>query len=108
MSMTCKQLAGACDIEFHAETFEEMGEKSRKHAMEMAEMGDQAHIEKMEEMKSLMNKPEAMKEWFEEKQKEFDVLSVDENTRYSDLRNFAQVSKSGFTLIGYFSYCILI
>lgn len=72
--MTCKQLAGACDKQFHAETFEEMGEKSRKHAIEMAKNGDKAHNEKMEEMKNLMNKPEAVKEWFEKVQKEFDGL----------------------------------
>lgn len=74
-TMTCKQLAGACDKQFHAETFEEMGKMSKKHAMEMAEMGDKAHIEKMEEMKNnSMTKPEAVKEWFEKVQKEFDGL----------------------------------
>jgi len=46
---------------------------SKKHAMEMAEMGDKAHIDKMEEMKNLMNKPEAVKEWFEKVQREFDA-----------------------------------
>ena len=76
-TMTCKQLAGACDKEFHAETFEEMGEMSKKHAMEMAEKGDKAHIEKMEEMKNMMSDPEAMKEWFAKVQKEFDALPED-------------------------------
>jgi hypothetical protein len=77
-TMTCKQLAGACDMEFHAETFEEMGELSKKHAMEMAEKGDQAHIDKMEEMKeNSMNKPEDIKEWFEKVQKEFNELPED-------------------------------
>ena len=77
-TMTCNQLAGACDMEFHAETFEEMGEMSKKHAMEMAENGDKAHIEKMEEMKNnYMTKPEAVKEWFEKVKKEFDALSED-------------------------------
>lgn len=76
-TMTCKQLAGACNKEFHAETFEEMGEMSQNHAMEMVEADDKAHIEKMEEMKNLMNKPEAMNEWFEKVQKEFDALPED-------------------------------
>lgn len=75
--MTCIQLAGACNKQFHAETFGEMGEMSKIHAMEMAQIGDIAHIEKMEEMKSLMNKPEAVKEWFEKVQKEFDALPKD-------------------------------
>lgn len=77
-TMTCRQLAGACDKEFHAETFEQMGELSRRHAMEMAEKGDQGHIGKMEEMRALMNKPGAAEEWFAKVQKEFDALSEDE------------------------------
>ncbi len=76
-TMTCKQLAGACDKEFHAETLAEMGEMSKKHAMEMAEKGDKGHIEKMEEMKGSMNTPEAMKEWYEKMQKHFDALPED-------------------------------
>ncbi|MCH7697324.1 MAG: DUF1059 domain-containing protein [Chloroflexi bacterium] len=76
-TMTCNQLAGACEQEFHAETFEKMGELSRTHAMEMAEKGDQAHIDKMDEMKELMTKPGAMEEWFAGAQKEFDALPED-------------------------------
>ncbi len=72
-TMTCKDLAGACDAEFHAETFDAMAEMSKKHAMEMAE--DQAHIEAMEKMKELMSDPEAMKEWYETVQKTFESLS---------------------------------
>ena len=73
--MTCKDLAGACDAEFHAETFDEMAEMSKKHGMEMAEQGDQAHIEAMEKMKELMSYPGAMKEWYETVQKMFESLS---------------------------------
>lgn len=32
-TMTCKQLGGACDKEFHAQTFEEMAELSKQHGM---------------------------------------------------------------------------
>ncbi len=74
-TMTCKDLAGACDIEFHAETFDEMAEMSRKHGLEMGEQGDQAHIEAMEKMKELMGDPEAMKEWYESVQKKFNSQS---------------------------------
>jgi len=76
-TMTCKQLGGVCDKEFHAETLEEMGEMAKKHAMEMAEKGDKRYIEKMEEMKKGTNDPEAMKEWNEKMQKEFDALPED-------------------------------
>ena len=76
-TMTCKQLGGACDKEFHAETFEEMAEMSKKHGMEMLQKGDEEHMKVMQEMKELMNNPEAMKEWFENKQKEFEALPED-------------------------------
>jgi len=72
--MTCKQLGGSCDKEFHAKTFEEMAEMSKKHGMEMYGKGDEEHINVMKEMKELMNDPEDMKEWMESKQKEFDSL----------------------------------
>ncbi len=34
-TMTCEQLGGACDKEFHAKTFEDMAEMSKKHVHEM-------------------------------------------------------------------------
>ena len=76
-TMTCKQLGGACDKEFHAKTFDEMAEMSKNHGMEMYEKGDEEHIKVMKEMKELMNIPEAMKEWLESKQKEFNALPED-------------------------------
>ena len=78
--MTCNQLAGACDTPFHAETFEEIAELSKAHAMEMVEKGDSAHREKMDEMKKLMMKtPAAAQEWFANTQKEFENLPEDES-----------------------------
>jgi predicted small metal-binding protein len=73
-TMTCKQLGGACDKEFRANSFEEIAEMSKQHGMEMFQKGDKAHLEAMNDMKELMQNPEAMKEWFENKRKEFDSL----------------------------------
>ena len=42
--MTCNELGGACDLEFKAETFEEMAELSKNHGMEMFQKGDQPHL----------------------------------------------------------------
>ena len=72
--MTCKQLGGACDKEFHASSFEEMAEMSKQHGMEMFQQNDEAHLSAMNEMQQLMQKPEAMTEWFENKRKEFEAL----------------------------------
>jgi L-rhamnose mutarotase len=76
-TMTCKQLGGACDKEFHAKTFEEMAEMSKKHGIEMYENGDEKHINMMKEMMELMKDPKAMKEWMERKKIEFDALPED-------------------------------
>ena len=75
--MTCKQLGGACGTEFHASSFEEMADQSKKHGMEMFQKGDAAHLNAMNEMTKLMNTPEDMKKWFEDKRKEFEALPED-------------------------------
>ena len=77
-TMTCKQLGGACNKEFHVNTFEEIAEMSKKHGMEMFQTGDEAHLKAMNEMQELMKSPEAMKEWFENRRREFDALLEDE------------------------------
>ena len=73
-TMTCKQLGGACDKEFHANSFEEMADLSKKYGMEMFQKGDQAHLNAMNEMRELMKTPDAMKDWFENMRKEFNAL----------------------------------
>ena len=77
--MTCKQLGGGCDMQFHANTFQEMAEQSKKHGMEMFQMGDKEHLEAMNKMRKLMQSPEEMAKWFENKQKEFEALPESKN-----------------------------
>ncbi|WP_025743515.1 hypothetical protein [Aquimarina pacifica] len=73
-TMTCKQLGGACEKEFTANTFEEIAEMSKKHGMEMFQKQDAIHLEAMNKMQELMKSPDAMKNWFESKRKEFEDL----------------------------------
>lgn len=72
--MTCHQLGGACDVEFEANSFEEMAKLSKKHAVEMFRKGDEAHLAAMSKMQELMKKPEEMKAWFESKKELFNSL----------------------------------
>ena len=72
--MTCRQLGGACNVEFIASTFQEIAEQSKKHGMEMFQQGDAAHLEAMNKMKDLMNDPNALNAWLEDKRKEFESL----------------------------------
>lgn len=64
-------------MEFHASTFEEIADMSKKHGMEMFQKGDEEHMKAMNEMKDLMSDPEAMKKWMESKRKEFEALPED-------------------------------
>jgi len=70
--MTCNQLGGACDLEFQANTFEEIAEMSKKHGMEMFQKNDKHHLKAIHKMQELMKYPDDMKEWFANKKKEFD------------------------------------
>ncbi|MEQ1588317.1 MAG: DUF1059 domain-containing protein [Cyclobacteriaceae bacterium] len=73
-TMTCKQLGGACDLEFHADSFEEMAAMSKEHGTAMFQKGDEPHRKAMNDMRALMTSPDAMQEWFKNKRKEFDAL----------------------------------
>ena len=72
--MNCKQLGGACDLEFRAETFEEMVDLSKKHGMKMFQKNDAAHLEAMEKIRDRMQTPEDMIEWQESRRNTFDAL----------------------------------
>ncbi|MBK7566569.1 MAG: DUF1059 domain-containing protein [Bacteroidetes bacterium] len=73
-TMTCKQLGGACDTEFTANSFEEIAQMSKDHGMEMMQKMDQPHLQAMGKMRELMQNSNAMNEWFEGKRKEFELL----------------------------------
>ena len=78
-TMTCKQLGGACDKEFHANSFEEIAAQSKQHAMEMFQKGDEPHLKAMNEMQKLMQSPSQMKDWMDNKRKEFNSQPEDIN-----------------------------
>lgn len=76
-TMSCKQLGGACDETFQADSFEDMAELSKQHGTEMYQQSDAAHLQAMADMQSLMKDPGAMQDWFASKKKEFDELPND-------------------------------
>ncbi|NQZ81082.1 MAG: DUF1059 domain-containing protein [Colwellia sp.] len=76
-TMTCKQLGGACDKQFQANSFEEIAELSKSHGMEMFQKQDAEHLVAMGKISELMKQPQAMQNWFEAKKKEFDALAED-------------------------------
>ncbi len=74
-TMNCRQLGGACDMEFHANSFEEMAELSKQHGMEMFKQQDAGHLAAMQKMQELMQNPEEMNKWFNARQQEFEALA---------------------------------
>lgn len=76
-TMTCRQLGGACDLEFHADTFDELAELSKRHGMEMLQKQDAAHLRAMEKMRAMAGDPEAMQRWMADKKRLFDTLPDD-------------------------------
>lgn len=75
--MTCQQLGGACNQIFAANTFDEIAKMVSKHAREMVQQGDAAHIDAMNAMRQSMNSPEAMNAWMDEKRRTFDSMPDD-------------------------------
>lgn len=73
-TMTCRQLGGACEMKFRANSFEEMAIQSKQHGTEMAEKGDQAHLNAMNMMQEQMHTQQQMSAWFESKRREFEML----------------------------------
>ncbi len=76
-TMNCNQLGGACEKAFHADSFEEIAEMSKQHGMEMFQVNDESHLNAMKKMQKLMQTPEAMKSWFDNKKNEFCALPED-------------------------------
>ncbi|MFQ5493588.1 MAG: DUF1059 domain-containing protein [Candidatus Dojkabacteria bacterium] len=69
--LTCNDLGGACDHILSGETFEEIGEASKAHAMEMVKKGDEPHMVAMEAMKNAT--PEEQQTMMAEYKRNFDA-----------------------------------
>ncbi|XPF93519.1 hypothetical protein ACM9HF_16045 [Colwellia sp. RE-S-Sl-9] len=76
-TMTCKQLGGACDKQFQGNTFEDIVELSKAHGMEMFQKQDPDHMEAMQRVMVMMQQPQAMQDFMEEKKKAFEALAED-------------------------------
>ena len=52
--MKCRNLGGACEKDFHGDTFDEIARQSQLHGKAMLEALDEPHLLAMESMKELM------------------------------------------------------
>jgi hypothetical protein len=76
-TMNCKELGGACEQTFTADTFDALAMMVSKHAQEKVQQGDEPHIEAINEMRKNMTSPDAMNAWMAEKRKTFEALPED-------------------------------
>ncbi len=73
-TMSCKELGGACDQNFSANTFEELAQLSQIHGKEMFQKGDPAHMKAMQKMMGIMQDPKGMQAWMDDRKAAFDAL----------------------------------
>lgn len=72
-TILCKNLGGpdTCEHVFSAESFEELGNASKSHVMEMIQGGDEAHMAAIERMKNMS--PEDQQKEFASYQAQFEA-----------------------------------
>lgn len=71
-SMTCKELGGACDLVFSADTFDELAEQSQEHVKEMVGASDSDHMVAMEKMMALTRSGD-IDTWMADRKAEFEA-----------------------------------
>jgi hypothetical protein len=76
-TMTCKQMGGPCDAEFHGETADEVIKAQDKHLKEMVASGDEAHESAHEAMKGRWKNPIKGMGWYRQTKKDFAALPDD-------------------------------
>ena len=69
---TCKDMRGACDLEFQGENPEEMGRKCREHVMQMVQSGDAPHKAALDTM--MTQTKEKQEKWYNEFRANFKSL----------------------------------
>ena len=73
-TMTCQQLDGACQAQFHGHTFEEIEAQSKAHGKAMMEQQDAAHLQAMQSLMERNKTPQDWQQWYEEKKAMFNRL----------------------------------
>jgi len=76
-TMTCRELGGACDKTFTANTFDEIGQLSKEHTKEMFDKRDLPHLEALKQMTELMKDNNAFIQWLHSKKELFEKLPND-------------------------------
>lgn len=76
-TMTCSQLGGPCDQEFHGETADEIIHHQDQHLKDAVAAGDSAHEPARKEMKGRWLHPKKSMDWYNNTKRAFANLPVD-------------------------------
>ncbi|MCX6080039.1 MAG: hypothetical protein NTW32_10940 [Chloroflexi bacterium] len=76
-TMTCKQMGGPCDLQFHGNTADDVIKAEDKHLKEMVANGDEAHKTALKMMQDRWKNPLAGMGWYMKTNKTFAALPED-------------------------------
>ncbi len=76
-TMTCRQLGGPCDAEFHAETADQVIKSQDSHLKQAVKDGDAAHEQARLDMKGRWKHPKQSMAWYTNTKKTFAELPED-------------------------------
>lgn len=72
-TISCRELGGACDLQFRGSDFEEVAAQSQKHGQEMQAIGDPPHLAAMAEMMQILESGQ-VESWLKAKIELFELL----------------------------------
>ena len=73
-TMTCRQLGGPCDLEFHAETADEIIKDQDRHLKQAVKAGDTTPEQARQDMKGRWKHPKQSMDWYTNTKKTFAEL----------------------------------
>ncbi len=76
-TMTCKQLGGPCDVQFHGKTANEVIKAQDYHLKEMVANGDETHKSALREMQGRWKRPLSGMAWYRQTKRDFAALPED-------------------------------
>ena len=75
--MTCKQMGGPCDAQFHGNSADEVIKADDQHLKDKVAEGDESHKATSEAMQERWKDPAGGMEWYQKMQADFAALTED-------------------------------
>ncbi len=76
-TMTCRALAGPCDLELHGESADDVIKAQDRHLKQAVEAGDTTHEEALRAMKNRWLHPRRSMGWYRDTKQAFAALPED-------------------------------